>query len=58
MPQLLLLTRKDLFSCATFSKDKKYFGFICAFKHKASFHRQQASKQILSYEIKAATEPE
>lgn len=47
MPQLLLLTRKDLFPCATYSKDEKYFGLICAFKHKASFHRQQANKSFL-----------
>lgn len=27
MPQFSLFTRKDLFSHAAFSKDKKYFGF-------------------------------
>lgn len=25
---LIILNRKDLFSCATFSKDKKRFGFV------------------------------
>lgn len=28
MPQFSLFTRKDLFSHATFSKDKEHFGFV------------------------------
>jgi len=60
MPQFSLPTRKDLFSCAAFSKVKQYFSFVllAPSNTRLLYTGSRQANTILSQGINVAAEPE